>query len=197
MPEYFTEAELLALPDMSGETTARIEAAAAWAVGIIERVVGTSFVARTVTDEVHNGSTRGLILRSPYVLSVDSATEDGVSISDDLRVTSGILRRYSDATSFTPTGWTRGHGNVVVTYQAGYSATPPPDIKEAALQATRWHLLEGRASNVQTPRQTSMSNEMGGTTNFAIAGADRPTGYPDVDAVIVGWRDKLYVPGVA
>lgn len=196
-PDYFTQAELRALPDMGAEAEARILAAAAWAVGVIERVVGTSFVARTVTDEVHDGSARGLILRSPYVLSVTSAIEDGVPVSDDLRVTSGILRRYSGADSFTPNGWTQGHGNVAVTYEAGYSVEPPPDIKEAALQATRWHLLEGRASNVQTPRQTSVSNDMGGTINFAVAGVDRPTGYPDVDAVIVGWRDRLYVPGVA
>lgn len=196
-PDYFTKAELQALPDMSGETEARILAAAAWITGVIERVVGTSFVARTVAGEVHDGSARGIILRSPYVLSVTSATEDGVAVTDDLRVTSGILRRYSDATSYTPVGWTSGRGNVSVTYKAGYSAAPPADIKEAALAAARWHILEQRASNVHSPRQTSITNEMGGTVNFAVAGTDRPTGYPDVDAVIIGWRDKIYVPGVA
>lgn len=197
MPEYFTEAELKGLPDMSSETTARIDAAAAWAVGVIERVVGTSFVARTVTGEVHNGGSRGIILRSRYVLSVTSVTEGGVAVMDSLRVDHGILRRFAGAAEFSPQYWASGYGNVLVTYQSGYSAVPPPDIKEAALQATRWHLLEGRASNVNAPRQTSFSNEMGGTTSLAVAGTDRPTGYPDVDAVIIGWRDKLYVPGVA
>lgn len=197
MPEYFTEAELKALPDMSGETSARIEAAAAWAVRLIERVVGTSFVARTVTGEIHDGGRLAIILSAPFVISVTSATEDGVSVTDVLRVQSSIVRRFSDATSFTPLVWASGVGNVGVTYQAGYSATPPADIKEAALQATRWHLLEGRANNVTSPRQTSVSNDMGGTVNFAVAGKDRPTGYPDVDAVITGWRDRLYVPGVA
>jgi hypothetical protein len=93
--------------------------------------------------------------------------------------------------------WASGYGNVSVTYQSGYSATPPADIKEAALAATRWHLLEGRASNVHSPRQTSITNELGGTVNFAVAGTDRPTGYPDVDAVIVGWRNELNVFGFA
>lgn len=194
--EYFTEAELKALPDMSTETTPRIEAAAAWAVGVIEREVGTSFVARTVTDEVHDGGRGGIILRTPYVLSVTSVTEDGVAVTDDLRARDGVLRRFSGATSFTPNSWAGGYGNVSVTYQAGYSTKPPADIKEAALQATRWHLLEGRASNVTAPRQTSSTNDMGGTVNYAVAGEDRPTGYPEVDAVIVAWRKRLYVPGV-
>lgn len=195
--DYFTETELKALPDMSSETSARILAAGEWAQGVIERVVGTSFVARTVTGEVHDGGRSEIVLNKPHVLSVTSATEDGVSVTDTLRVRSGIVRRFSGATSFTPITWSSGTGNVLVTYQAGYSATPPADIKEAALQATRWHLLEGKASNVTSPRQTSVSNDMGGTVNFAVAGPDRPTGYPEVDAVIVGWRDQLDVFGFA
>lgn len=197
-PDYFTLVELRALPDMSGETEARILAAAAWAVGIIEREVGASFIARTVTAEIHDGGSGEIVLNEPYVLSVTSATEDGVAVTDTLRANGGgILRRFSGATSYTPTTWTTGYGNVAVTYQAGYSSTPPADIKEAALAATRWHLLEGRASNVNTPRQTSISNEMGGTTSLAVAGTDRPTGYPEVDAVIVGWRNRLDVFGFA
>jgi hypothetical protein len=197
MPDYFTEAELKALPDMSAETSARITAAAAWAVGVIERVVGTSFIARTVTDEAYDGGGDAIVLLKPYVLSITSATEDGIAVTDTLRVRSGVLRRFSSTTSFVPISWAAGVGNVLVTYQSGYSATPPADIKEAALQATRWHLLEGRANNVNSPRQTSVTNDMGGTTNYAVAGVDRPTGYPDVDAVIVGWRDELDVFGFA
>ena len=190
MPDYFTLAELKALPDMSGETDARIEAAAAWAVEIIEREVGTSFVARTVTDEVHDGGDAIVVLDTPYVLSVTSATENGSAVTDTLSAKAGVLRRFSTG-SYAPGAWLAGCGNVTVTYEAGYSSTPPGDIKEAALAATRWHLLEGRANNVHSPRQTSITNEMGGTVNFATAGADRPTGYPDVDAVIIGWRTRL------
>ncbi len=194
---YFTEAELKALPDMSGETSARITAATAWAVGVIEREVGTSFIARTVTNEIHDGGCDAIVLDSPHVLSVTSATENGTTVTDVLRVRSGIVRRFSGATSFAPITWASGSGNVSVTYEAGYSATPPADIKEAALAATRWHLLEGKASNVTSPRQTSVTNDMGGTIAFAVAGPNRPTGYPEVDAVIVGWRDKLDVFGFA
>lgn len=190
-PDYFTKAELQALPDMSGETEARILAAAAWAVGIIERECRTSFVARTVTDEIHDGGTDAILLDTPYVLSVTSAKESGVAVTDTLRARHGILRRYSSATASTPARWAAGIENVAVTYESGYSLVPPPDIKEAALSATRWHLLEQRASNVNAPRQTSSTNDMGGTVSYAVAGPDRPTGYPEVDAVIVGWRKRL------
>jgi hypothetical protein len=193
--DYFTEAELKALPDMSGESSARILAAGEWAQGVIEREVNTSFVARTVTNESHDGDTYAIPLDKPYVISVTSATENGTAVTDVLRVRHGVLRRYASATASTPGRWAAGL--VLVTYQSGYSSTPPADIKEAALQATRWHLLEGRANNVHSPRQTSITNDMGGTVNFAVAGTDRPTGYPDVDAVIVGWRDQLDVFGFA
>ena len=198
MPDYFTETELRALPDMSsGYSTERIESAAAHVVGIIEREVGTSFVARTVTDERHDGGRESIVLNKAYVLSATSATEDGVAVTDTLRVSSGVLRRFASATDFTPISWATGIGNVTVTYQAGYSSTPPADLKEAALQATRWHLIEHNSNNSVSPRQTSLTNEMGGTVNFAVAGKDRPTGYPDIDAVIVGWRNQLNVFGFA
>ena len=197
MPDYFTEAELKALPDMATVSTARIDAAAAWAVGVIERVVGTSFVARTITAEIHDGGYDEIVLLRPFAISATSATEDGIAVTDQLRIRGGILRRFAGASSFTPTTWAYGCGNVSVTYQAGYSATVPPDVKEATLAATRWHLLEGKANNVTSPRQTSITNDMGGTVNFATAGVDRPTGYPEVDAVIIGWRNELDVFGFA
>lgn len=191
--EYFTAAELDALPNM-GEgryTTARKEAAAAYVVGIIEREVNTSFIARTVTAEEHDGGSDAIVLDKPHVLSVTSATESGVTVTDILRAKDGVLRRFASATSSTPGRWATGIGNVLVTYQAGYSATVPADIKEAALQATRWRLIATNSNSDMNARQTSVSNDMGGTINFATAGPDRPTGYPDVDAVIVGWRRKL------
>jgi hypothetical protein len=199
MPEYFTLVELNALPNM-GEgryTDARKEAAAAYIVGIIERVVDTSFIARTVTDERHDGGCSEIVLRQPHVLSVTSATEDGVAVTDTLRVVDGVLRRFASATDFTPIAWASGVGNVAVTYQAGYSSTVPADVKEAALLATRWRLIASNSNSDMNARQTSMTNDMGGTTSFAVAGVERPTGYPEVDAVIIGWRDRLNVFGFA
>lgn len=198
MPEYFTLAELNTLPNM-GEgryTDARKEAVAAYVVSIIERVVGTSFVIRTITDERHDGGRNVISLRKRFATTAASATEGGAAVTDTLTITHGVLRRFLSASEFTPISWSSGVGNVLITYQAGYSATPPPDIKEAALLATRWRLIASNSNSDMNARQTSMSNEMGGTTQYAVAGVERPTGYPEVDAVIIGWRDRLYVPGV-
>lgn len=191
--EYFTLAELNALPNMTEGrySTARKEAAAAWIVGIIERECETSFIARTVTDELHDGGGYGIVLKTPHVLSVTSATENGVAVTDTLRVRSGVVRRFGSATSTTPGRWAAGVQNVAVTYQAGYSSTVPPDVKEAALQATRWRLLATNSNSELNARQTAITNEMGGTVTFAVAGPDRPTGYPEVDAVIVAWKRRL------
>lgn len=193
MPEYFTLVELNALPNM-GEgryTDARKEAAAAYIVGIIERVVKTSFIARTVTDERHDGGSYGILLNKPYVLSVTSATENGVAVTDILRASDGILRRFATASSTTPSYWSAGVENITVTYEAGYSSTVPADIKEAALLATRWRLMASNSNSDMNARQTSMTNDLGGTTSFAVAGVDRPTGYPEVDAVIMGYARSL------
>lgn len=193
MPEYFTLTELNALPNM-GEgryTDARKEAAAAYVVGIIERVVKTSFIARTVTDERYDGGSYGILLKKPHVLSVTSATENGVAVTDTLRVSSGILRRFSSATATTPARWSSGIDNITVTYEAGYTSTVPADIKEAALLATRWRLIASNSNSDMNARQTSMTNDMGGTTSYAVAGVERPTGYPEVDAVIMGYARAL------
>lgn len=190
--DYFTEAELRALPQMSSTstyTTARIEASAAYITAIIEREVGTSFVARTVTGEVHDGGEYAIALRRPYVRSVTSATEDGTAVTDTLRVSSGVVRKFASGT-YTPIYWAAGTGNVAVTYQSGYASTPPADIKEAALKATRAHLLASNSNAGVSDRQTSISTDQG-TISFVVASKERPTGYPDVDAVILGWKARL------
>lgn len=199
MPEYFTLDEFRTLPQMGNNSTytaARVDAVEAYVVAIIEREVGTSFVPRTVTAETHDGGCNTILLRSPYIRSVTSVTENGVAVTDTFTAVDGVLRRFSAGT-YTPVWWTSGTGNVAVTYEAGYSATPPADIKEAAMQATRWRLLATNSNAEMSSRQTSMTNDMGATIQFAVAGADRPTGYPEVDAVIVGWRERIRVPGVA
>lgn len=201
MPEYFTLDDLRDLPQMSDTVTypdARCEAAAAWAVSIIEREVGTSFVLREHAGEVHDGGRDVIVLNSTYAVNdpAPTATVDGIAVTDALRVKAGVLRRFS-AGSYYPSTWSAGVGNVEVTYSAGYSTAPPADIKEAALLLTRLHLLETDSDAAMDARTTQRTNEMGGTTTYAVAGTDRPTGYPAIDAVIVGWRDKLGVFGFA
>lgn len=195
MPDYFTLAEFRALPDMDDTvryTDDRVNAAAAYIVGILEREVGTCFIERTVTAELHDGGSDRLVLDHPHVRSITSATEDGVAITDSLRVSGGgVLRRYSSASSYVPLPFAAGSQNISVTYVRGYSASAPSDIKEAALQGTRARLLDTDSRARVNDRTRSITNDAGGTTEFVLAGPDHPTGYPEVDAVIVGWRDQL------
>lgn len=196
MPDYFTLAELRALPDVSDTVTypdARVEAVAAYITAVIEREVGTSFISRSVVDEVHDGGLTGIQLRKRFARTVTSVTEDGVAVTDNLRIQGGVLRRFT-AGSYSPIRWVGGIGNVLVTYSAGYSTTPPADIKEAALQGTRARLLDTMSKAVVNDRRSSITNEVGGTTSFVLAGEDRPTGYPEVDAVILGWKAKIRYP---
>lgn len=197
---YFTEAELRDLPQMSDTTkytTVRVTAARNWIEGVIERKVGTSFVAQTVTDEVHDGGVYSIALHSALVLSVTSATENGVAVTDTLSVKGGVLERFA-AGATIPSAWATGCRNIKVTYQSGYSATPPADIKEAALSAARDWLLRRYGAQGASDRAISLQTEMG---NIVYATAsdkhDRPTGIPDVDAVIMGWVNDLEVFGFA
>lgn len=197
MPEYFTLVELRALPDVSNSTTfpdATVEAAAARVVSIIERVCQTSFVARTVTGEVHDGGCYEIFLDKPWALSVTSATENGVAVTDTLRLNNVRVLRYASG-SYTPRPWLAGFDNVAITYQAGYSATVPADIKDAALQATRYRLLTRASTASMNDRATSITNEFG-NVNLSVATNDTPFGLPEVDSVVTSWRDYLS-PGLA
>lgn len=197
-PDYFSLQEFRTRPQMSDGVKypdERVLDVAAEIVGIIEREVGTSFIGRAVIDEVHDGGTDAIVLGEPFVLSATSATEDGVAVTDDLRVRGGVLRRFAAGT-YTPITWAAGIGNIAVSYLAGYSATPPPDIKGAAMAATRARLLETAADAGMHDRRTSLSTDQG-VVSFVVPGEDRPTGYPSVDAVILGWKARLDVLGFA
>lgn len=218
-PDYFTIAEFRALPDMSDTdrySDALVLLRAAEVTGIIEREVGTSFVARQVTDEPHNGGpvqplpgapgviaylplvgSYSIVLDSDYVQTGQpvTATENGDAVTDDLVVTHGVLRRFSPGDRIYPLPWLPGTGNVLVSYVAGYSAQPPPDIKAAAMDGTRYRLLEKDSQAGIDARRTSTTTEMG-TTTFVVAGEKRPTGYPDVDSVILGWARRLEIPSI-
>lgn len=197
-PDYFTLAEFRLLPDMDNTakfTDSRVEDAAAYIIGIIEREVRASFIARTVTETLDGNSGDGLVLNTIYVRSVTSATVGGVASAYTLSAPGGVLRQVSGSSHVA---WTKGLGNVVVVYVSGYStlATIPADIKEAAMRGTRAYLLETASSAGVTDRRSSINNDAG-TINYVIAGENRPTGYPQVDAVIMGWKARLDVPSIA
>lgn len=189
MPDYFTTDELRALPQMATQDATRVTAVAAYVTAVIEREVGTSFIERNQT-ETHDGGVSSFVI-SPFARSLTSVTVDGVALTvGDLSLRSGVVR-YKNGGTFGGT-----IDDIVVVYVDGYSTTPPADIKEAALQATRARLLETDSNAIMNDRRSSVAHEAGGTTTFVLPGStDHPFGYPSVDAVVCGWRNKLKVYG--
>lgn len=197
---YFTTVEFrVAMADMNNEAKypdGEVERARDFVEALIERFCGTSFIARTVTDTLDGDGSCGLVLTSPYVQTVTSVTVDGVlqtGYTNSARY--GILERATTG-SYVSTYWPCGFRNVLVVYEAGYSTTPPLDLKDAAMQATRDRVMALAPNSAVSKRATSINTETG-NVQFSLAGADRPTGLPEVDAVIIGWRDKVSGPGVA
>jgi hypothetical protein len=190
--DYFTLAELRALPDVTaGEfTDAQITAEAEDMQEVVEGECQASFVARTVVETLDGTGGTSLRLKTPYVLSITSVTVDGVTLTDQFTVDAGILERRTAGT-YTPQPWTRGRRNIVVTYTAGYSSTVPKDIKNAVMWAVRDRLMSQGSQNGIDVRRTSMTNDLGGTVQYVLPGEKRPTGYPQLDAVIARWSRKL------
>lgn len=184
---YFTNAEIKEIPDVAGMSDARINAARDWIEAIIERHVGTCFVDRERVRTV-NGDSRSTLLLPGYAREITSVVVDDVTIADHTLSSAGVL-------ALTSSVFTYGTQNVVVTYVE--NATPegvPADLKWAAMEAARYKLKE-RDSRISS-RTMSESDVEGGTTRFAMAGVDRPTGLPDVDAIINGYRASYRLPAI-
>lgn len=198
---YFTEAELRDLPQMSDAvkyTSAGVTSATNWIESVIERKVGTSFIARTFT-ETYDGDTANaaggrLVLKQPFATAVTAVNSNGVLFTAgqllELMLRSGVLVRRPTG-SYYPMPWAPGVTNITVTYSASYSTTPPADIKEAALTAARDWLLRRYAQQGTSDRTMSLSTEMGNVVYATANDLFRPTGIPDVDAVIMGWANRL------
>lgn len=196
---YFTTDDLRGLPDIDDQerfSDERCEAAHDWIVGVVERECGTSFIPTVVEDErLSGGGLDWLALRHTYVQSVEAVTVDDTAYTSDeveaLLVQDGFLYQPSYGT------WpSTARGNVLVSYTHGYSTEPPVDLKEAMMRAARYWLLTQHQWSAADARSTSISNEFG-NVQLSVAGRDRPTGLPDVDATIIAWRDRVRVPSVA
>jgi hypothetical protein len=156
-------------------------------VATIERVCHTSFVTRTYTDTRFADGTRLHALDAAYVQEIVSVTVDGILVE------SGVQLQPGD-TLLRDRPWPSGQ-TVAVTYRAGATATCPADLKDAGMEAARQRLLERNTAGVPS-RALSITNEFG-NVNLASASADRPFGIPDVDAVIIGYRNEYRVPVTA
>lgn len=114
------------------------------ATDLCERVAGRP-LRRTTVTETHDGGRAWLQLRRPPVLSVASATEDGVAVTVlDLVLDgpAGLVYRDADGTA-----WDADPQGVSVTYVAGDTA-PPADAQQAVLETLRhlWTTQRGTMS---------------------------------------------------
>lgn len=184
MPDYFTLAELRSLPDVSDAAKYPDETAEAIAAEVaaeIERVVEASFVPRERTFvQPTTRAGRAAAVPDRYILEVTSAGDYAAPVG---RILGGVIPgEYAAGTS--------------IDYLAGYTTEPPLDIKGAALQWTRRRLISRNNASRIDDRKTRVTSEAG-TFDLAIAGKDRPSGYPEVDVVLVAWRDRLAGFGLA
>jgi hypothetical protein len=127
---------------------------------------------------------RGEILRlgRPHLRAVYSASLAGVAVDP----TGWVLHRSGRVDDITAALYP---GVLAVSYEHGEDE-PDAELYEAGITAMRSWLMtdsSGRAS-----RQTLISNELG-TVRLAQPGEKRPTGIPDVDAVLNRhvWTDLL------
>lgn len=192
-PDYFTTAELAQMPDCGSFTEAQVLAAAAYFTAIVEREVGQPFIPRTYTETLDGTGTTTVVLPHGHIRSLTTVTLDGVAVTTTLLTAeSGVLRYIDNGTT-----WTLGASNLVVVYVAGAYATCPGDIKDAVMWATRDRLLsQGDRSGIDV-RRTSMSDALGGTTTYLLPGEKRPTGYPDLDALIASYTRNVASYGFA
>lgn len=175
------------LADTSKFPTAKLEKAREWFTDLTTDFCGFSPVPRFTEETVNGtGSTR---LRLPVtyrnIRRLRYATIDGVAVDAGTLADWQIEDGYLD-TGYAGTVLTSGRATITVGYEHGLDA-PPADLERAALTAIRWRVLTDK--NAQMPdRIISMTNEIGGTVQFARANKRYPTGIDDVDSVLVRLR---------
>lgn len=196
---YFELAELRAMNDLGSDTaypTARLRAARDWIEGRIDQACNASFVRRYARDRWASwaGDTRLVLRDSAWPRRLLSVTVAGTAQD----VSTLAVTPYGEVTYSTGLPWlVYGWQAVDVRYEAAYVDVCPPDLHDAALQAARWRLISTDGQSGIPSRATSLTNEFGNVQLATARTGDRPTGIPDVDAVIVDWARRTKVPGLA
>jgi hypothetical protein len=181
---YFTLEEARSIGGISSSTSdAEIESARFSVEDQIEANCDTSFVSRLVVEELSPNLDEPFVrLTEAYVLRVVSVEDRGVDITDEVVVDGRYLWRE-------PRRWSPGLRSVRVVYEAGWSESPPEDLRRAAINATRYRLLE--EARVGTPSNVVTIGTDVGTVRMAVASLRAPFGVPEVDAVVMRWAQKV------
>lgn len=209
---YFELAELRAMNDMSAVTypTERLRAARQWIEFIIDKEVNASFVRRYSRDNfnfardpfVATGNIgidiqpyRAFTLREQYAKAILSLSVAGVALTAP-QLAAITVDPVNRIVRLDGGPWSYGYGVVDVRYEAAFTDTCPSDLHDVSLQAARWHLISTDGASGIPNRATSITNDLG-NIQLSTAGNRRPTGIPDVDAVIMAYADQVRVPALA
>lgn len=180
-----------ALTSQASYPTAKLEAARWQAEARFEEATGVAWVPRHARDTLTGMGSTSLMVNYRPPRSLIAAHVDGTAVGDlgTLALQPwGLVERASGITFPRPATLP---GNVVLEYVYGYDR-PPADLKQAFLAYCRHLLLEGRS---RIPDRASVMTTDFGTFTLTTAGFRRPTGLPDVDAVLNAYDQRI--PGVA
>lgn len=177
------------LADTSRYTNAEVRAARDEATERLEAAAGVAFATRRTTATLSGDDTTRLVLPHVEVQQVTYVEVDGDALTGpELAYVeldpSGILVRTDGKL------WPEGVRNVLVEYDHGYEATPGP-VRRAAMRLA----VEALVPSAAPTRALAQSTDLG-EVRWSVANpeAGRPTGDPEVDAVIATfgrWRPRL------
>ena len=210
---YFDLADLRAMNDLSSSTTyptERLRNARQWIEAVIDQAVDAPFVRRYARDTFNFArdpfTTTGNIgidiqpykaftLRQQYAKAILSVSVAGVALTAPqlAAVTVDPANRIV-RTDGGP--WSYGYGVVDVRYEVAVFDVCPADLRDVALQAARWRLIQTDGQSGIPSRATSITNDFG-NVQLSTPGARKPTGIPDVDVVIMSYADQFRVPSLA
>lgn len=185
---YFTLAELRGqsgLDDLAIFPTWLLEASRTAVEDLIHQVTGVAWCP-AFARETHDGSGNStLLLRRLYPRAILSATVGGSAID------TSAIEVYSDGEVYNASGWGLARRGVVLEYEHGRT-NPPADLRRAALRLGRVTVLDFKSRIPE--RAVQMSTEAG-SFNLSVAGEKRPTGYPEIDAILAQHDHRI--PGLA
>jgi len=192
---YTTLADVRSLSKLSETsvyTDAMVNEGIEWAAAIIDDYCGTSFESKAHTVTVDGTGSDRVFINVANLLTVTSATVDGVAVSD---VSGWVVRPggvvVRDTGSFTSS--VAGQ-NVTIVVTAGAFVAVPADIEMAARSMARWYVLKLAAE--APDNAISMTTAAGDfRLNAQPGGKHGPTALPEVNAVLT--RRRARPPSVA
>lgn len=180
---YFELAELRAqsgLDDESVFSDALLANARAAAEDLFETATGVAWVRR-YRREVRDGTGCTALIVKLYPVLI-SATLSGTAVTPEA---------YEDGELYLASGWGSVRRSIVVEYEHGFQV-PPEDLRRAALRYARVAALDFKS---RIPERAIQMNTEAGSFQLAMASRERPTGYPEIDAILQQHDHRI--PGIA